>query len=235
MVSNSKLVLESVFFQFFSDFLQILDQLWIQNPTWKWSRPPSALQSPSGTHLDLIFIDFWPSNDQNCHVASTKCTSMSVLNVENQSFCKAFYNFPTFFQSKRTSRCPKLVPNDYFCSRGDPFFMGLGEVSLSCRNPWNVKKPLSFLTKLVKNHQKWSKRGVSLSMHVTLFEDTLKNGKVGKRPKRGTKSSNFGASFFDWFLEPRSPKMVMALFVVVVVVFVVVVAQWPFDQLYSWQ
>ena len=62
-----------------------------------------------------------------------------------------------------------------------------------------------------------------LSMPVTLFEDTVKNAKVGKRPKRGTKSSNFGASFFDRYLEPRSPKIAMALFVVVVVVFVVVV------------
>ena len=43
-------------------------------------------------------------------------------------------------------------------------------------------------------------------MHVTLCEDTVKNAKVSKRPKRGTKSSNFGASFFAWFLEPRSPK-----------------------------
>ena len=59
-------------------------------------------------------------------------------------------------------------------------------------------------------------------MHVTLFEDTLKNAKVGKRPKRGTKSYNFGASFFDRFLKPRRPKMALSLFVVVVVVFVVV-------------
>ena len=44
-------------------------------------------------------------------------------------------------------------------------------------------------------------------MPVTLFEDTLKNVKVGKRPKRGTKSSNFGASFSDRFLEPRTPKI----------------------------
>ena len=59
-------------------------------------------------------------------------------------------------------------------------------------------------------------------MHVTLFEDTLKNAKVGKRPKRGTKSYNFWASFFDRFLKPRRPKMALSLFVVVVVVFVVV-------------
>ena len=43
-------------------------------------------------------------------------------------------------------------------------------------------------------------------MHVTLFEDTLKNAKVGKRPKRGTKSSNYGVPFFAPFLEPRLPK-----------------------------
>ena len=53
-------------------------------------------------------------------------------------------------------------------------------------------------------------------MHVTLFEDTLKNVKVGKRPKRGTKSSNFGASFFVPILELRSRKMALSLFVVVV-------------------
>ena len=54
-------------------------------------------------------------------------------------------------------------------------------------------------------------------MHVTLFEDTVKNAKVGKRPKRGTKSSIFGASFFVPFFELQSPKMVLSLFVVVVV------------------
>ena len=61
-------------------------------------------------------------------------------------------------------------------------------------------------------------------MHVTLFEDTLKNAKVGKRPKRGIKSYNFWASFFDRFLKPRRPKMALSLFVVVVVVVFVVVA-----------
>ena len=60
-------------------------------------------------------------------------------------------------------------------------------------------------------------------MHGTFFEDTFKNAKVGKRPKRGTKSSNFGASFFDRFLESRSPKMALALFVIVVVIVVVTV------------
>ena len=55
-------------------------------------------------------------------------------------------------------------------------------------------------------------------MHVTLLEDTLKNAKVGKRPKSGTKSANFGASFFAPFLEHRNPKMALSLFVVVVVV-----------------
>ena len=91
-----------------------------------------------------FLVDFYPSNDQKCDLASTKCTLMSVLNVENQDFCSAFSNFLTFFQSKRTSRCPKLVPNDYFCSRGDPFSMGLGKIKLLCRNPWNVKKALCF-------------------------------------------------------------------------------------------
>ena len=54
-------------------------------------------------------------------------------------------------------------------------------------------------------------------MHVTLFDDTVKNAKVGKRPKRGTKSSIFGASFFVPFLELPNPKMTLSLFVVVVV------------------
>ena len=53
-------------------------------------------------------------------------------------------------------------------------------------------------------------------MHVTLFEDTLKDAKVGKRPERGTKSSNFGASFSVPILELRSRKMALSLFVVVV-------------------
>ena len=83
-------------------------------------------------------------------------------------------------------------------------------------------------------------------MHVTHFEDTLKIAKVGKRPKRGTKSSNFEASFFDRFWSPGALKMhpggkglflmffsvgivdlvvvVVFLLVVVVVVVVVVVA-----------
>ena len=52
-------------------------------------------------------------------------------------------------------------------------------------------------------------------MHVTLFENTPRNAKVSKRLKRGTKSSNFGASFFVPILELRSPKM--SLFVIVVV------------------
>ena len=60
-------------------------------------------------------------------------------------------------------------------------------------------------------------------MHVTLFEDTLKNAKVGKRPKRGTKSYNFGASFFDRFLKPWRSKMALSLFGVVSDVFVVVI------------
>ena len=38
-------------------------------------------------------------------------------------------------------------------------------------------------------------------MHVTLFEDTLKNAKVRNRPKRGTKTHNLGASFFDQFFN----------------------------------
>ena len=44
-------------------------------------------------------------------------------------------------------------------------------------------------------------------MHVTLFEDTLKNVKVGKRPKRGIKSSNFGAVISERFLESRTSKI----------------------------
>ena len=135
MTSNSRLVSESVFFwifcRFLSNFGPNLDPNLGEFCCRK--RVRKRFRTPSGERL--FVIDFGPSNDQKCDLASTKCTLMSVLNVENQDFCNAFSNFLTFFQSKRTSRCPKLVPNDYFCSRGDPFFIGLGEVSLSCRNP----------------------------------------------------------------------------------------------------
>ena len=86
----------------------------------------------------LCLVDFWfgidfdTIFDQKCHLASTKCTSMSILNVKRQGFCNAFSNFLTFFQSKRTSRCPKLIPNHYFCSPGDPFFEGFGIGGLFC-------------------------------------------------------------------------------------------------------
>ena len=39
-------------------------------------------------------------------------------------------------------------------------------------------------------------------MHFLFVQNTLKNAKVWKRPRRGTKSSNFGGSFFDHFLDP---------------------------------
>ena len=151
ILSTSKLVLESVFFRFLVDFGPILDQFWVENGPKNGQNAPArssqALQKRTSgrrSFKDEFLVDFYPSNDQKCDLASTKCTSMSVLNVENQDFCNAFSNFPTFFQSKRTSRCPKLVPNDYFCSRGDSFSMGLGKVNVLCRNPWNVKKALCF-------------------------------------------------------------------------------------------
>ena len=135
IVSNSKFVSEAVFFRFFVIFYKFWTKFGSKmvgsnelEPVMERFRTPSGFQR-------LFVIDFGPSNEQKCHLASTKCTLMSVLNVKTQDFCNAFSNFLTFFQSKRTSRCPKLVPNDYFCSRGDPFFMGLGEVRLSCRNP----------------------------------------------------------------------------------------------------
>ena len=132
IVSNSKFVSEAVFFRFFVIFLEILGSKMVGSnelePVRKRFRTPSGFQR-------LFVIDFGPSNEQKCHLASTKCTLMSVLNVKTQGFCNAFSNFPTFFQSKRTSRCPKLVPNDYFCSCGDTLSMGLGEVSLLARNP----------------------------------------------------------------------------------------------------
>ena len=132
------------FLVFFCDFCQI----WFQNGRSESVRNCRRLALmrtwPFSGFQKVFVIDFGPWNDQKGDLASTKCTFMSVLNVETQGFCNAFSNFLTFFQSKKTSRCPKLLPNDYFCSRGDPFSMGLGEVSLLSRNPWNVKKTLQF-------------------------------------------------------------------------------------------
>ena len=129
------------FFGFCSIFDKFLDQFWVQNcfKNGKNASPGSAYALQKRIWVlrslqDRFWIDFSASNDQKCDLASTKCTSMFVLNVKTQSFCNAFSNFLTFFQSKRTSSCPKLVPNHYFCLRGDPFFMSLGEVSLSRRN-----------------------------------------------------------------------------------------------------
>ena len=197
VVSNLKLVSESVFFRFLVDFGSILDQFWLQNgrrfrneivfgsvPDFgskigSKNCKNASLGSIQGLQKriwrlrnfqDRFLDDFWTSNDQKCDLASTKCTSMSVLNVENQSFCNAFSNFPTFFQSKRTSRCPKLVPNDYFCSRGDSFFMVLGEVSLSCRNLWNVKKTKEFFNKIGKKSSKMiKKRGLAFNACYTFW------------------------------------------------------------------
>ena len=85
------------FLWFFTNFGPNLVPKWsvqmIWNRFWKRFRTPSGFQR-------LFVIDFGPSNDQNCDLASTKCTLVSVLNVENQGFCNAFSNFLTFFNQK---------------------------------------------------------------------------------------------------------------------------------------
>ena len=102
----------------------------------------------SSLHVYIYIYMFWigtqrPTTRKCMLLGGRLCARKSFVpkrhrakrNARHEFIQKYGANFPTFFHSKRTSRCPKLVPNDYFCSRGVPFSMGLGKVSLSCRNP----------------------------------------------------------------------------------------------------